>query len=335
MQKDFLALLPTYVKSVSEGIRQRRAIVAVWLGPRYNFPRNQTEKAMKDVFAKTKKEVSLSLIRNDAAVYRAAYRYLTNATARGELRKLCENQPALGYLTGVRALIKEGIAAWEELEARFQKPPAPSVTTLPVKPAPSSIAATLAQLGRQVSALIVENERMVKQLAEEAAKSGLLQQELVMVKEALNRDHIARLRQIAAEAPENPQLTAIAEKLEEEIAVTEKDVVTLLSRLPKTYQWENGNGSFSYEETFLRAVVNFSGDEQQQVVAALEKFARDRTYSSLQTKRALRRLPYSPARSMMSRAASDLRFSWRHADSVVTIYWAWRRGDSRTGQSEA
>ena len=317
MAIDFLKELGAYAEMVPLRIRRRREIVVPWLGGDYKFPKNQAERALNDVRAQIgRRTISLSVIQADGEVYRAAFRYLHDAAARDELHWACESEPDAEYLAGVRALVVEGIETWEDFNTRFPKSPASST---PSKT--RDLEKTLERLQCQVTDLV--------------AGTAHLREELRITKEVLNERHGERLREIAEREPKGSRVRAIVAELEAGITIAKKEMLSLATRLPKDYRWESGRGSFVYAESFLRAAVGFTADEQRQLVNAIEQLAFNRLYPSLQSQRSKQELPHTPSRSMMSRASREIRFSWKQECSTVTFYWVWRRGDSRTGQSEA
>jgi hypothetical protein len=56
-------------------------------------------------------------------------------------------------------------------------------------------------------------------------------------------------------------------------------------------------------------------------------------YPSLQTRKFKSRLPHSPRECLVSHGADDLRFSWKK-NGDITVYWLYRKGDSRVRESE-
>jgi hypothetical protein len=318
MAVDFLKKLGSYIDMVGPNVCRRRGAVAPWLGADYRFPRGQAERALNDVRTQLgRKNLSLSTILADAEVYRAAFLFLHDLVAHDELLQACEEEPDADYLVGVRALIVEGIETWKEFESRFSKP-----TKKTTSSASAGLQRTLRKLQQQVAALLADKQA--------------LQDKLAVAMEALSKgDDAQHLREVAAKSPEDAQVSAIVADLETDVAAAKRKMLELAARLPKVYHWESGLGDFVYEEAFLCAVVGFTADEQRQFVSSLEYFAADRTHTSLKSKRIGQRDLHAPPRSMMSRASRELRFAWKHANSVVTIYYAWRRGDSRFGQSEA
>lgn len=109
---------------------------------------------------------------------------------------------------------------------------------------------------------------------------------------------------------------------------------SLKRSLPQTFSWANDSGTIEYKQHFLRALVLLSKDEREQVVGQLGYLAsQGPEYASLHMRKSKIRMPYTPENCMVSRGADDLRFTWKKNGSI-TVYWLYRKGDSRVRQSE-
>ncbi len=371
MAVNFLEKVDLYVRRSSPSVLKRRARVVSWLSNVYKARRGGMADITADVSRHISQEVKQSSISSDVAIYRYAYLYLANPASHRKIGQMLIDQPEMGALAGVRALKEAGIEKWEQLklEERGQaEARIPIITDLTKVKVPIGLmSATQAvieavgqlqkfspQLGGLVETLVASSARLVDErvllveeiqtLRSEAETHrqdlNSLQERLQTLQDAIDQTHIDQLRRMAASHPDRPEIGKIAEDLERERAKQQETLLSIEPRLPHAYDWKKeGSGPVIYEKTFLNALTRLAEDEVTQVVKALKQLCEcGPAYPALQSKRVVQEIiPYTPSRAMFSRAASDLRFTWQRAGapvSVLTIYWLYRRGDSRIQQRE-
>lgn len=143
------------------------------------------------------------------------------------------------------------------------------------------------------------------------------------------------LTQIAEQHPQIPELTLAIEKLRPNTGQRQRRIEALLARLPRVFTWASDTGEIAYGQPFLHVIVDLEKEELDLVIGAVEQLATEGpTYPALMTRKLRKRIPFTPVSGFSSRAARELRITWSK-DGMVTIHWAYRRGDSRVGDSEA
>lgn len=365
MARDFLKHIPAYASATSDAIQKRRSELAKWLNEKnYKIPKGQTPKILDYVRKVIGRNVSGATIHQDARTFRLAFLYLTDPKRKEGIEALLERSPNSPGLAGVKALKAEGITTWEQvLPAKAPAPSIPVITDVtqvrrPAEPPTAEtlisqalsrlssaateigkVAGTLAELlpnlTQEKTSLAAEKENLAQKVLEQERQLAELGAQVASLKEAMSREHLRQLQRLAEEdEARRPALLQLAQEIEHELEARVSEIDALKARLPQKYE-KRGGGTMTYEEPFLRALLNLNPPEQEQVIKALGWLSKyGWNYKSLQTQRYRQRLPHSPARCMVSRASDELRFSWHHSDRRVTIYWVWRRGESQTGQRE-
>lgn len=368
MARDFLRQIPAYTNATSEVIQNRRTEVVKWLsGKNYKIPRGQTPKILEHVRKVTSKNVSGATIHQDARTFRLAFLYLTDQKRKARIDTLMERSPNSPGLSGVKALKAAGISTWEQVSPKKAPAPTPSVPPIitdvtQVRPPaePPTVEIVISQVLSRLSSAATEIDRTAKTLAEllpkiiqektglasekESLARKVLEQERQLaelgakatsLKEAMGREHLRQLQRLAEEdEARRPALLQLAEEIKQELEERISKIDALKARLPQRYE-KQGGGTLTYEEPFLKELLKLKPFEQEQVIKALGLLSKQGwDYRAFQTQRYRQRVPSSPPRCMVSRASDELRFSWKHSDRRMVIYWVWRRGESRTGQKE-
>ncbi|MDO8425090.1 MAG: hypothetical protein Q7T01_01075 [bacterium] len=130
MAEDFLAHSPTYAASVQRRVRERRQCVVEFLDVDYCIPRGEMQHILTAVRDLGYHDCTESTLRNDAAVYRTALRFLTT-DGPDEYDTLVRRTDAGHPATvGIRCLVEDGIFEWEQLVAlrSVESAPAPAET---------------------------------------------------------------------------------------------------------------------------------------------------------------------------------------------------------------
>lgn len=177
-----------------------------------------------------------------------------------------------------------------------------------------------------------DDEAYVRLAEEEIAN---LNRRLEEVRQLSRYAHSATLQEIADQHPEFVQLSAIIRDMKEFPARRQEQIASLLKRLPQTFAWANDKGGVHYEESFMRALFEFTQEEQEQVIKQLGVLAtQGAEHNSLHTRKYEIRLPHSPVGCMVSRGSDVLRFAWQK-NGVIKVFWLFRKGDTRVRQSES
>lgn len=357
----FLEASPTYRKQISNKIYRRREVVCKHLKDNYKAGKHRDEEVYQTIASELTSEgieISESEYRTDKVLIRTAYLWLISTE---EEKQRIIGVSSGGALTGVNRLIKDGMTTWADL--KLENARTPEAATVPHPPrlqlseyqAGREVVETFTQLAEKLEVMLAENERLkeeVNRLTEEAGeKSGVeedfetyirfvesenaaLEERVRAAKEGMRHLHSASLGEIAEQHPEFPELFVIAQKMKQGQSKRQELIERLQGRLPQIFTWANDTGSIKFERHFLRAFAELTQEEQEQVIRQMEAFAQQGPeQASLHTRKSSMRLPYSPQGCMTSRGASDLRFTWKKNDSI-TIYWLFRKGDTRVRQVE-
>ncbi len=368
----FLEKSPTYKQQTSPEIYRRREVVAQFMQDNYKVRKFADEETLQQVVAKLsedKIEITKSTYQADKVLLRTAYLWLvaTNETEKERLAGV--NSPSA--VVGLNCLRKDGILSWEQLGYGSPKEEADAeeeeVVTVPVTPprlkladfqAGQNVLATFSELVSgledmlaenealkcEVTRLTVEAEPLKNRAADDQRYIELVESELTTfenkvrelreaVRKAQSSAHADTLETIAEQHPEIPQLTIIVQKLRE-VRGRQDKTAELIVRLPTSFTWLNDKGVIEYRDQFLKALEGLRVEEQEQVVGQLVMLAtQGPEYASLHTRKTAIRLPYSPPDCLVSRGADDLRFSWKK-NGHITVYWLFRKGDSRVRYSE-
>lgn len=357
----FLQFSAAYREASDPAIFRRRAVVAAHLKDNYKAGRNRDDEVFQAVKTELEKE-GIAIERqeyiNEKNALRSLYLWL-NADSDEERAKSGATMIITGHLE------RDGITSWDKVlelagikgeTAQARPTPTEVRVRLRDSQAGQEVADLLGELMPHLEAMLEENEHLKQaalQASEEAtplrqqlddanalielleADSVSLEERLAATRESLRRAHSATIEEIAAEHPEIPQLTTIAQQLKSGSGRRQEELKKMLGRLPKEFNWGNDRGGITYQEPFRKALVGLEPSEQEQVIRQLEAFAtQGAEYTSLHTRKNEMRLPFSPAGCFTSRGADDLRFTWKKNGDVV-IYWLYRKGDSRVRQSEA
>lgn len=370
MAKFFLGQSKSYQNSIKAVHLQRLAIVCAELKDNYRAGKDQDEAVYNRVVEKVK-AAGIKITRlgftHDKKILRTCYLWLTSDEA---TRTKIFTGAKSSMKIGLESLIKDGINTWADLKldepeapamriSNPQRSPAASAPALDFNlsgsPAGQEVLSIFFQLAEKVEILVRENEDIRKQVTilsdenkqlslraendeifiklvedECAAVEGRLQ----TAKDAMKHAHSVSLQEIATQHPQFPDLFRIAQQMEENKNKRQGQMDKLLGRLPQTFSWSKDSGKICYELHFLNALLEMRQEEQDQVIKHITMLSKDGPeQNSLHTNKCWIRLPYSPPECLVSRGANDLRFVWKK-NGDITVYWLFRKGDSRVRYKE-
>lgn len=215
----------------------------------------------------------------------------------------------------------------------------------------------LGKLWPHLEAILEENQSLKNAATQSAEEIGQLRRELESIREfssllevdnerlemalrdareRLRHAHSAALEEIAAENPDIPQLTVLAQQMKKSNGRQRSEVrEQIIARLPKSFKWQSDSGSIQYNERVIGLLVEMPVEDRERVVKQFEMLAtHGLEHPSLHTRKYDEaRLPFTPLPCFGSRATDELRFTWTK-NGGVTVHWLYRKGDSRIRQSE-
>lgn len=317
MAHNFLEKSPTYCRKTPNHVRLRRDTVCRMLNEGYAVPRGRFPEILAAVRSLTGGEkVSDATVRNDASVFRAAFRFLTTspedqAKYVSERRK---NNPP--QMVGINALLADNLRSFEDFPQEDGLPTVNHADHFDV------IENEIDHLRSLVAMLTDDKAKLedsVKKLEEEKQQ---LEQQLESVRSIVASDTERRNHVVNKDIPEpsNHHHEAIE---------------ALRRRLPKVYQWPHEKGKVVAHDKFLKALAGFDREQQKQVLKHVHQLAeKGPAYASLQTKKQYNgSIENTPQGSFASRASSELRFTWEKKPGLIRLLFVVRRGD--TGWSES
>lgn len=360
----FLDGSPTYVQRTDPNILQRRRTICENLQDNYTVRRDTNEEVYTRITAELgNKNITLTpaAYQTDKATLRAAYTWLL-AETKGEKEKIRANTGD-SIRSGINCLMKDGLYNWADLNLGAALPPeevveeSPSAQPKPVEHEANHEALSCAvglveslkalinnseRLKTENANLVAENARLVEKTVDSEAyneyannENALLEDKLLIAKEEMKNLRSTQLEEIAVRYPEFPQLMLFAQQLKEGAGRRQKQIQDIFRDLPQAFKWANDSGAVIYQPTFLEALADLQQKEQRQAIAQLKTLvSQGPEYASLHTRKILMQLPHSPLGCFTSRGASDIRFTWTK-NGKITVYWLYRKGDSRVRQSEA
>lgn len=282
MAVDFLAKVPSYVESIRNNeIIRRREIVVLYMNDNYKMPRGTPEKtvrALGEMGVKTNKHV----VGFDAAVYRNGFLYLTGSAEQKE-KLMARAQKRTAELGGVRCLIKDGIASWEQLFPKEapELVPAPQAET---QESEDVVAITIGQLQiletnigkirEEVARLEAERTMLAEENTQLKNENENLQASIIA-----NEDRLRSLKRMKVEdlADQFPQVAALLDLVTKPTSLpaeAEKGQEVMLG-LAKFCE-PLGNKPIIYSEKFLRQFSELDDSRLKSTVTkALKFFAKE------------------------------------------------------------
>ena len=355
----FLEKSPTYVKRIDVGMRRRREAVCHNLNDVYKVPKFQDDKVYEKVvqeLADEGIEISNVQYQSDKVALRSAYLWLMEKDEQKKDEMARRESPSKAV---IKSLKEDNLLSWDDLTK--EEPPQPEAeeqaAETPLAPGPKlaaheagkEVANNISSLFTSLEGLLAENDYLREDcqglrnqhddyetyLAFVENENAVLQARLDEAKQGMRHVHSIALEELAAEYPEFPELSAIAQRLKKGPGRRQDNVSKLMALLPKSFSWPNNNGAMVYEQHFLEALAELRPEEQEQVIKQIGCLANEGPeYHSLHTVKCEMRLPFSPAGCFKSRGAETLRFTWKK-NSSVHIHWLYRKGDSRVRETEA
>jgi hypothetical protein len=369
MAYDILSLSPTYLASIDEKTRKQQQAIVAPLRDDYTSGRERDGEVLAAA-EKTLANEGLTLTEPHYRRVKELYRGLWlwySATDEAERAK------SRAQVRVLKMLKKDGLTSWSIIceRAGLSVPPtrvsdmvtptaAPASRVSAVElrrvVASSTASAALGSMVRDLftslEAMIEENERLKAQVlgvadeltglrhraddAEELlrlfeATNTCLEEQIRIAQQGFHRARIASLADIAAEYPHIPELAEALKKISR--VPTTREVI--IARLPREFTWGTDRDRIIYERPFLDALLDFSADEQNQVVKQIEHLAMyGPEYGALHTRKKAFRIPFSPEGAFTSRGAEGTRFSWKK-NGALTLHWLYRKGNSLVRESEA
>ncbi|MEK7542176.1 MAG: hypothetical protein AAB524_00570 [Patescibacteria group bacterium] len=352
----FLAASPSSRIRIPQSRYRRLEIICAELNTDYRLPRGTQDHIYKEVAEKLRAEgieISKGQFDLDREILQAAYRWLNAGSSEEQEKVYKASKRAKAVLD---CLIKDVLLRWGDFKlggiasgpvpTAAQKPPCIRLEDLE---AGKELAQIISELIFRLEAVLGENERLKTELqdhqqcgkraADDQAYIKLVEEEIERLEarirgalEGIRRAHSDTLEDIAQQHPELPQLTLIAQEMKSGVGRREREAKRLLSLLPVSFTWQNEK---VYEGRFLDLLADLTLPEQEQIVKQVEMLIREGSlYASLHTRKTEMKLPHTPVRAFTSRGSDDLRFTWSKEGNTITIYWLFRKGDSRVRYSE-
>jgi hypothetical protein len=367
MAEYFLKHSPTYCQQTSQQIYRRREVVCKYLNDKYKSAKGNDDEMYQAIVGELAPEgiaLSKSGYQNDKSLIRATYVWLIASL---EEKQAFAAEKSGNLKTGINCFIKDGITTWEgwlvpeklDEPVEAEQPVIEETAAIELQQPPSAkqeIFGMFADLAERVEALLLQNEELLaandrlreehqtlQRRAETAEAYNALQEEelerleraLVATKEALRKADTATLEEIAVRYADIPKFFEVISDMKQYKSKREQRIEKLLTQLPKTFSWLNDSGVIHYHQHFLDALIGLEKTEQERVMQQLLLFStQGAEHASLHTRKPEMRLLNSPVGCLVSRAAGELRFTWKK-NGTITVFWLFRKGDSRVGYSES
>lgn len=319
MAKNFLEKSPTYLKRVPENIRRRRGVVCDMLNEGYSVPHGVFPKIVEAVRTLPGFErVSAPTVRNDASIFRLAFRYLA-ASAEDEERfasKVRRNNPPA--MIGISSLISDNFHSFEDF---------------PSEEAPTGeshedhfgvIESEIEHLRKLVEILTNDNQTLEDEVSKLKNEKKQLEAQLTSVRGIVGYERSATLH-----------VGIVNKDIPEPDGKRQQALQNLATKIPRQFNWLREKGRIVPDKKFVRVLFELPAEDQKLVLRQVKVLAeKGATAGSLQTKKIYgTNIENTPAGSFFSRASGEIRFTWAKKPNILTLLFIIRRGD--TGWSEA
>ena len=329
--RNFLIVSNAYTQHTSENVLKRREILIKFLDLDYGIGRGVMRKVTREVERAGIKKYTEASLRNDIANYRVALRYLTgsgNERAKFEerIKRSDPNTFALKFL------LEDGFKDWEQVKVaydEFATQKTEDVAVSEIKQClPEEIKLALSSIGTSVGKLFADNQQLL-------AENETLCERCLKLSAQLERVKLTHLEDLVLGFPQFPELFSTFQNIKKKIDKSRSPQVVLNGVLPEHGKRGERKFVIAYSNSFMREYQHLQPDEKSQIVKALGFIADgDVSSSSLQSHKLEKAMPDTPPGSYVSRAARDLRFTWREEGEAISICTIFRRGDKRFYHSE-
>jgi hypothetical protein len=355
MAKYLLSNSPTYMSKTDPAVIRRREVVCRHLNDRYRITKRMGKNLDKEELKRIQEElaeegigISYGIYQQDKKFIRIFHELQMEANDTKREKKIAEANESVIGRKAIRYLftddhsvahIQRSSSAAESLPLKTEVV-AEEVVATGRGPAERlqelmfDATSIMNQLLKENEELHSENSSLADYVAFVDQYNANLEDQLRSAMDGIKSVHGSTLDEIARQNPGFPQLTVIAQQLKERQARRKQEMDELLNSLPKEFSWNSDVGNIIYQDHFLKALVEIQKNERAQVVKQLHILSREGPeYGSLNTKKTIQRLPYSPQGCFASRGSDEWRFTWlKNCD--LTVYYLYRKSDTRIHQAE-